>query len=86
MARQAIATPVAIVPTYAGEATVAGYTVAHERDGSPSKGLLVADLPGGGRAHARVRRAGLLADAMSTQLVGRRVHLTTEGKVNTAVW
>ncbi|MFE3455435.1 acetyl-CoA synthetase [Nonomuraea sp. NPDC059194] len=80
------ARPVPIVPAYAGEATVAGYTVAHERDGSPSKGLLVADLPEGGRAHAWVRQADLLADAMARQLVGHRVRLTTDGKVNTAVW
>jgi acetyl-CoA C-acetyltransferase len=80
------AEPVPIVSSCAGRATVAGYTVAHERDGSPSKGLLVLDLPEGGRTHAWVLRQELMADAMERQLVGERVTLTTDGKVNVAVW
>ncbi|MEV2272978.1 acetyl-CoA synthetase [Nonomuraea africana] len=80
------AEPVPIVSSCAGQATVAGYTIAHERDGSPSKGLLVVDLPEGGRAHAWVLREELMADAMERELVGERVVLTSDGKVNIAVW
>jgi acetyl-CoA C-acetyltransferase len=80
------ADPVKIVALYDGPATVAGYTVTHGRDGAPEKGILVVDLPDGGRAHAHVLEAELLADAMSRELVGRRVRLAADGKVNVARW
>ncbi|WP_327089687.1 acetyl-CoA synthetase [Nonomuraea sp. NBC_01738] len=80
------ADPVGIVPLYEGPAVVAGYTVAHDRTGAPARGILVADLPEGGRAHALVRRADLIADAESDELVGRRVRLGIDGQVNVADW
>ncbi|MGW0809581.1 acetyl-CoA synthetase [Nonomuraea sp. NPDC002799] len=76
----------AIAATYEGDARVAGYTVAHGRDGAAENGILVVDLPGGGRAHAVVDRTELLADAESRELVGERVRLTTDGKINVASW
>jgi len=80
------ADPVEIVSLYDGPATVAGYTVAHGRDGVAEKGVLVVDLPGGGRAHAHVLEGELLVDAMSRELVGRPVRLLSDGKVNVARW
>jgi acetyl-CoA C-acetyltransferase len=65
---------------------VAGYTVAYDKDGVPWRGILVADLPSGSRAYAHVTREELMADAVSRELVGQRVELTTDGKVNVASW
>ncbi|MEU0566366.1 hypothetical protein ABZ297_13340 [Nonomuraea sp. NPDC005983] len=80
------AKPVPIVAAYEGPAAVAGYTVAHGRDGAAEKGILVVDLPEGGRAHAHVLRDDLMADAESRELVGREVWLATDGRVNVASW
>jgi acetyl-CoA C-acetyltransferase len=80
------ASGVPIVGSYDGPAVVAGYTVAHGRDGAAEKGILVVDLPGGGRAHAHVVREELMADAMTRELVGQRVELVSDGKVNLASW
>ncbi|MFI9592075.1 acetyl-CoA synthetase [Nonomuraea sp. NPDC052265] len=80
------ASGVPVADSYAGPATVAGYTVAHGRDGGPEKGILVVDLPAGGRAHAHVLEPELLADAMSRELVGQRVELVTGGGLNVATW
>ncbi|MFI7112883.1 acetyl-CoA synthetase [Nonomuraea sp. NPDC050227] len=77
---------VPVVGSYAGAATVAGYTVAHGPDGEPDKGILVVDLPAGGRAHAHVLEPELLADAMSRELVGQRVSLVAGDGPNVATW
>ena len=80
------AEPVPIVAAYAGPAVVAGYTVAHDRDGAPRKGILVVDLPAGGRAYTQVTRQELMADAESRELVGQPVEVVTDGEVNVASW
>ncbi|MGV9774386.1 acetyl-CoA acetyltransferase [Streptosporangium sp. NPDC003464] len=80
------AEPVPIVTGYEGAATVAGYTVAHGRDGAADRGVLIADLPGGGRAHAQLRHPDLIAEAESRELVGRKVRLAADGPVNVATW
>ncbi|MER7613760.1 acetyl-CoA synthetase [Nonomuraea wenchangensis] len=81
------ATGVPVVDVHEGAATVAGYTVAHGRDGAAERGILVVDLPGGGRAHAVVEEPALLAEAESRELVGQRVRLVSpDGKVNVASW
>ncbi|WP_344893703.1 acetyl-CoA synthetase [Streptosporangium longisporum] len=80
------AEPVPIAASYEGIATVAGYTVAHGRDGAAERGVLVADLPGGGRAYAHVRHPDLIAEAEARELVGVDVHLTPDGQVNVATW
>ncbi|MFI7443757.1 acetyl-CoA synthetase [Nonomuraea indica] len=80
------AEPVPIVPAYDGPAVVAGYTVAHDREGAAERGILVVDLPGGGRAHAQVPEPDLLAEAESRELVGQRVRLSSDGRVNVARW
>ncbi|MFI6324144.1 acetyl-CoA synthetase [Nonomuraea sp. NPDC050556] len=81
-----VAEPVPIADLYEGPASVAGYTVAHSRDGEPEKAILVLDLPDGRRAHAQVRQADLIADAESRELVGQQVTITTNGTINTAIW
>ena len=68
-----------------GPATVATYTVAHGRDGSAERGLVVLDTPDA-RAVARVHDAGLLADAEARELVGQAVTVSTDGKRNEARW
>jgi acetyl-CoA C-acetyltransferase len=80
------ASGVPVVDAYEGGAVVAGYTVAHGRDGEPEKGILVVDLPGGGRAHAHVVDRELMGEAMARELVGQRVELVSDGRVNVARW
>ncbi|MFN8225345.1 MAG: acetyl-CoA synthetase [Mycobacterium sp.] len=74
-----------VLADYSGPATVLAYTVAHGRDGSAERGLVVLDTPAG-RAMARVHDAGLLADAESRELVGQAVTVSTDGKRNEARW
>jgi acetyl-CoA C-acetyltransferase len=67
-----------IVATYAGPATVATYTVAHGRDGSPEWGLAICDLPpvhGPARAYARVEDPDLLTSVEDREWVGSAVEL-----------
>ncbi|TYB52603.1 acetyl-CoA synthetase [Nonomuraea sp. PA05] len=76
---------VPLVEACAGAGVVAGYTVAHGRDGAAEKGFLVVDVDGG-RGYAVVEEAGLLAEAEERELVGQRVRLVSDGKVNVATW
>ncbi|MEV1167710.1 acetyl-CoA synthetase [Nonomuraea sp. NPDC049784] len=80
-----VAEEVPLVDAFDGGGVVAGYTVAHARDGAAERGILVVDVPGG-RAYAVVEEAELLAEAESRELVGQRVRLVTDGKVNVAAW
>jgi acetyl-CoA C-acetyltransferase len=68
---------VAITATYEGEATVCAYSVVHGRDGAPEWGLLVCDLDDATRAYAKLLDPDDLVAAEQTELVGRRVRLTT---------
>jgi acetyl-CoA C-acetyltransferase len=74
-----------LVTTFTGEALVRAYTIAHGRDGHPVEGLVVLDTKQG-RTLARIRRADLLVDAKSCELVGRGVTVITDGLANEAVW
>ncbi|MCF6470178.1 acetyl-CoA synthetase [Nonomuraea sp. MG754425] len=80
-----VAQEVPIVAACEGAGTVAGYTVAHGREGSAEKGFLVVDVPGG-RAYAVVTDAGLLTEAEERELVGVEVALSSDGKLNVASW
>jgi acetyl-CoA C-acetyltransferase len=64
-----------ITDTYAGQAVVATYTVAHGRGGNAEWGLMICDLPDGTRAYAKVLDADLLARAEEEELVGATVSL-----------
>lgn len=69
--------------THSGPASVAAYTVAHARDGSPEWGLAICDLPGGERCYARVVDPRLLEAFEEAEWVGARVDLVPgDGNVN----
>lgn len=72
--------PVAIVDQATGPVTVVTYTVTHGRDGAAEWGLVVADLPDGGRCYAKVLDADLLAAMEAEEWVGRPVVLADGGK------
>lgn len=72
---------VPIVERYSGPATVAAYTVVHDRGGAPEWAVAVCDVPGG-RCYARFDDPVALADAETTELVGTAVHLSNDGTVN----
>jgi acetyl-CoA C-acetyltransferase len=72
-----------IADRHEGEATVASYTVAHDRAGGPEWGLAICDLPDGRRAYAKVEDPALLEDAERQEWVGRRVTLAAgDGDAN----
>jgi acetyl-CoA C-acetyltransferase len=82
-ARLDAAPPVTIADRYAGEATVASYTVAHGRDGAAAWALVLADVAPGVRAYGRVEDPGLLASLEAEEWVGRTVALREgPGQVN----
>ncbi len=69
---------VAIEDRHEGPATVAASTVVHGRDGAPEWGVAVCDLPGtGARTYARIEAPELLAEAETTEWVGRTVRLAS---------
>jgi acetyl-CoA C-acetyltransferase len=86
--------PRPIVDAHDGEATVAAYSVIHDRDGQPATGVLVCDVDGGARTYGRLVEPDALAGAEIEELVGRTVRLRPEptplptgdeGTVNRAV-
>jgi acetyl-CoA C-acetyltransferase len=81
----AVETPVGIVGSPAGAATVATYSVLHGRDGGPERSLLICDLPEGGRCYAFLDGGpAALAEAEEDELIGRAVTLTPKDQVNWA--
>ena len=66
-----------ILEGHTGLATVVAYSVVHSRDGEPEWGLLVCDIPGGGRCYAKVVDRQVLADAERRELVGANVDLAS---------
>jgi acetyl-CoA C-acetyltransferase len=75
----------AIRDTHTGPGTVAGYSVAHGRDGAAEWALVVCDVDGGDRCYGRVVDPDLLAAMEAEEWVGRRVELRTgDGDVNLA--
>jgi acetyl-CoA C-acetyltransferase len=68
----------AVVAEHEGEATVAAYSVVHDRDGEPAWGLAVLDLSSGARSYGRIEDLEVLASAEREELVGARVRCTPE--------
>jgi acetyl-CoA C-acetyltransferase len=66
-----------IAGTWDGDATVAGYSVAHARSGEAEWGIAVCDLPDGRRAYARLGGADLLDAFEREEWVGARVTLVS---------
>ncbi len=67
-----------VVVAHDGDATVAAYSVVHDRDGTQVRALLVCDLPDGSRAYATTSDAGVCAAAEVDEFVGTRVRLRSE--------
>jgi acetyl-CoA C-acetyltransferase len=66
----------AIRDVYHGAATVAAYSVVHDKDGEPEWGVVVCDLPDGDRAYGKALDTDMLASIERDELVGRKVTLT----------
>jgi len=66
-----------VVAAHEGAATVAAYSVVHDRDGGPVQALLVCDLPGGARTYATVTDVDVCRRAEKEELVGASVVLET---------
>ena len=63
-----------LAATWDGPATVASYSVVHDRDGAPVWGLVVVDVASGSsRAYGRVDDPDLLTDMEAAEWVGRAV-------------
>jgi acetyl-CoA C-acetyltransferase len=89
-ARGAVA-ETSVLESFDGPAKVATYSVVHGRDGRPEWAALVCDLPspgdgspsagvvGGARCYARLTDPEALLMAESEELIGRPVHLTSDG-------
>lgn len=80
-----VAREVPVVSACSGSGVVAGYTVAHGRDGVVEKGFAVVEVPGG-RAYAVIEDEALATEAEQRELVGQEVRVSTDGKVNVARW
>ena len=63
---------VPVVAGYDGTATVAAYSVVHDRDGGPARALLVCDLPDGARTYANLTDLDECRRAEEEELVGER--------------
>jgi acetyl-CoA C-acetyltransferase len=68
-----------------GEATIEATSVAFERDGNPTVGILTALADDGRRVLANSHDPDLLRDMTVTGWEGRRVKFTNDGATNTAV-
>lgn len=66
-----------------GSATIATYTVLHDREGAKA-GIVVCDLPDGARCYANTTDAGIMRSMMNDEWVGKEIDLVSgEGEVNT---
>jgi acetyl-CoA C-acetyltransferase len=59
-----------------GPATIATFSTVHDREGNPTAGVLVCDLPTGDRGYARVVAADQLGSFETDELVGAAVELS----------
>jgi acetyl-CoA C-acetyltransferase len=64
---------------YDGPVTVESFTVMHERDGSPSLGIVACLLPDGRRAWGNVREPGPLKSLLSDDPIGANAQLQADG-------
>jgi acetyl-CoA C-acetyltransferase len=69
-----------IVEQAPGRATVAAYSVVHDRSGEPAWGLLVCDVAEGVRCYARLEGQEGLKEAEAVELVGSEVDLEVDAK------
>jgi len=71
-------TTVPVAAEFDGPATVAAYSVVHDRDRGPTRALLVCDLPDGARTYANLTDVDACRHAESEELVGATVDLRSE--------
>ena len=64
---------------YVGSATVATFSIHHDRSGEPVVGVAICDVDDGVRAYARIDDADVLSFAVEDDLVGQKVELV-QGK------
>jgi acetyl-CoA C-acetyltransferase len=69
---------------YAGPVVIEASTVLHERDGSPSLGILACLTPAGLRSWANTRDADLMQVLVTEDLVGRSATLRSDGDIDLA--
>jgi len=62
-----------------GPATVATYSVVHDRDGSPAWGVAVCDLPEGDRCYVRIDDPAVLTQVEEREWVGEPVTVSPAG-------
>ena len=66
-----------VVAAHEGAATVAAYSVVHDREGGPARAVLVCDLPDGARTYATLTDVEVCRRAEEEELVGATVELET---------
>jgi acetyl-CoA C-acetyltransferase len=64
---------------YEGPVTVESFTVMHERDGSPSLGIVACLLPDGRRAWGNVREPAALTSLMADDPIGAKAQRLSDG-------
>jgi acetyl-CoA C-acetyltransferase len=67
------------VADHEGDVVVESYTVMHERDGSPSLGIVACRLPDSRRAWANIREDATLRSMTAEEACGRKGHLQRDG-------
>ncbi|MBI2709337.1 MAG: acetyl-CoA acetyltransferase [Actinobacteria bacterium] len=65
-----------------GPATVEAYTVMHDREGAPERAFAAVRLADGRRAWSTSTDAGVLAEMLATEVVGRSADLTAEASLS----
>ena len=66
---------------HTGPVTVESYTVMHDREGQPERGLLALLTPDGGRTWGSTTDAAAMADLVASEGVGRAARIDAEGTV-----
>lgn len=74
-------TPRTAAEGFAGDATIEGYTVMHDRGGAPEAGVFALRTPDGGRTWGTARDADVLTALLTEEHVGRPASIDAEGTV-----
>ncbi|MGH7859284.1 MAG: acetyl-CoA acetyltransferase, partial [Candidatus Binatia bacterium] len=74
-------------PTPSGESTVETYTVIHDREGAPARGIVIGRRPGGRRFIANTPADRDLFESMEREeAIGARGHARPDGPDGTNLW
>jgi acetyl-CoA C-acetyltransferase len=69
---------------YEGPVTIEAWSVPHDRDGTPTLGIVACLTPGGGRWWANTRRPDVLADLLTEDPAGKPAVLGADGELDLA--